>query len=185
MAVGAGLNQGAAAYKFFEGRKQKKKGEKMLDSLQDPNYTIPQEIFENVATSEMMANEGMPAAQKNFYADNIASTQANAIEGFKGRKAGLVGAEVLSEQSNVSNRELLAMDADRRIDNLRYMMDKKNTLADFKNLEFDINVMQPFERNYNYAHALIGAGQQNKVGAVDDYAKSMGSLASGFAAGGA
>ena len=178
--IAGGLNIGMSAGKFFGGLKDKKEGKERLENLDDPFFEIPDEVQENVDLNQQLANEGIQKQEKNFYRDSLKEDEANTISSFQTRKGGMDGAEIVGRNNRLAAKDLLIADANKRLENTRSLIKSKEKMADYKTMQFDINEMQPFERGYNYANALIGSGEQNMYGALSDLTKSTTTLATGL-----
>lgn len=181
MAIIAGGAQAVSSgYKFHQGVKQKKKGEKKLSSLVEAKYRIPDEAFEAERIADNLSKTGLSENSKDFYADQAAKTQVQTIRSGVGRKGGTSSAEFADANSRDYLREVMMLDSEKRLENNRLLIEQKNNLVDLRNLEFDINELQPYLREREYAEALIGAGITNKTDAVTEFAGTATSLANGF-----
>lgn len=148
------LETGYGAYQFIQGQKAKK-------GLERPEYEIPEEIKANLSQAELMALEGLPAQQKQEYIENIGRATATGLRGLKTRKAGLAGVEGLAQTETDAYKQLLGMDVAAKRQNIQNLMSQRETMAGFKERQFDINKMQPYLQKYGEAQAMIGAGAQN------------------------
>ena len=145
-------------------------GASKLKNLNRPTYTVPEEIKKNLSESELMALEGLPAEQKQQYIQNIQRSQQTAMKGLETRKAGLAGIPALLQSQNDAFTNLLTMDATQKLQNKMLVQQNRNTLAGYKDKEFDINKMQPYQEKSAEAQALIGSGVQNIFGGLDQAA---------------
>ena len=158
------------------------KGSKLTKSNTRPTYEIPEEIKGKLNNAQMMALEGLPAAQKQNYINNIQRSSQFALNAMNDRKAGLAGLSSLVQNQNDSYNNLLGQDAAARQNNQRYLGAVQSEMAGYRDKAFDINKQQPFIDQANAAAALKGAGIQNIAGglktgesafAQNDYAKAL------------
>jgi hypothetical protein len=164
--IGGGLNLIGGLIKGAQGKKQRKEGRKLLGEAGDPDYTIPGEITQ-------AASEGLPSEQYNNAMKNIQRQQATAISSSQDRRGagGLIGR--IQRSTNDATLGLDSADATARRQNQR-------TLATYKDKAWDWNTRQRFERKYNYAQSLIGAGNQNISNGIDQGVSGVGMGALGL-----
>lgn len=174
MPVTAGLIAGGAnligsIFKGGKARRQRKKGEKLLAEAGDPDYNIPEEITTAAA-------EGLPQQQYDNAMKNIQRQQLMAIKSSQDRRGGLGTVGRIQDNTNNATLNLDSADAQARQQN-------KRTLAQYKDKAWDWNTRQRFERKYNYAQSLIGAGNQNAAAAFDQGIAGIGMGASALIGG--
>lgn len=141
-----------------------------------PTYNIPKEIYDNVATATGAYNAasmyGMPGQgriQNNIAGSQAASNQA-IMQSQQSPAAMLAGLSAVNQ--NTSNAMAnLGADAARfrqsNMDNTRIgMMSAKQALAQYRDREFEINKMKPFQDAMFAQGALRGASQQNLYGSL-------------------
>jgi len=169
IAVGAG----SSFLKSMFGRHQYKKGLREMETLDRPEYVIPEEVAANMTAAELAALEGLPAEQKQAYVENIKGTTANLIgEMPEGLKSG--AASGLLQQQTRAFRELLGMDVAARKQGQQDLAQARLTSAGFKERQFDINQMQPYMQDYMAAQSMMGAGMQNIGGGLQDITQLAG-----------
>ncbi len=175
MPVTAGLIAGGAQligglFKGGKARRQKREGRRLLAEAGDPDYVIPSEITQAAA-------EGLPQQQYDQAMKNIQRQQMQAISGAQDRRGGLASIGKIQDNTNNATLGLDVADAKARQQNQR-------TLAQYKDKAWDWNTRQRFERKYNYAQSLIGAGNQNAAGAFDQAIGGIGMGANALLGGG-
>jgi len=158
---------------------QKRKANKMLKSLQRPNYAIPEEITRSQKMAEMAAQEGLPSAQYAKAMQNIQRQQSNALAGATDRRSALMALPKIQQAANDAALNLDSADAQARMQNQRTLYGVSNTTAGYKNKQFEINKMQPYQEKYQYAQSLLGAGNQNLSSGIDKFLGGAGTLAFG------
>jgi hypothetical protein len=160
---------------FFQRRKAKKE----LAKLKRPEYEIPQEILRSQKMAEQAANEGLPSQQYNQAQQNIQRQQSRAISAASDRRGGLMALPGVQQQANDSLLNLDVKDAQARMNNQQRVYGINSQLAGYKDKAWEINKMQPYERDYNYYQSLLGAGNQNMLAGADKFLGGSGQLAFG------
>lgn len=160
---------------------QKKKANKLLNNLHRPEYTIPNEVMQNQKQAELNARQGLPSEQYQQAMQNIQRQQNRTLQAATDRRGGLLAASAAQQNANDSLLGLDVANAKARLGNQQALYGINNQVAGYRDKAFQINKMQPYQQNYNYAMGLLGAGNQNVTGGID---KLTGSLFGGFGKGG-
>lgn len=150
-----------AGVQAYRGWRQKKKGEKAEAALQRPDYEIPEEVYASLNLAERQALEGLPAEQQKEYVENLQSMQATALSQLSDRKAGLTGIGQTAQTVTEGYRDLLSMEAQARKEGQQMYMQGLENLAGYKDLQYQQNLLQPYQQDLAYARAMQGAGLQN------------------------
>lgn len=163
--VGGLISGASSLLGLIGGIGQKARGRKMLKSLKDPGYVIPEEFQKNLGQAENMARTGLPSQEYNLASTNIQrGTQAglrqlgrmsNPFAGIAGLQRGQSDAFARLDASNAAARR----------QNILGAMGARRELAGQK-----LNQQQYAQQRYmdqvNQANALMGAGQQNTAGSL-------------------
>lgn len=168
--IGGGLVGGIA------GLFQRRKAKKLLKGLQQPQYTIPNEVLKNQKMAEISANEGMASQQYTNAMKGFQRNQASALASAGSRRSALMALPQIQRQTNDAMGNLDSQDAVMRQQNQRALYGINSQVAQFRDKEFDINRMQPYKRDYNYAMGLLGAGNQNIISGADKLLAGAGQL---------
>lgn len=176
--IAGGLVSGVTG--FFQRRKAKKE----LEKLKRPEYSIPNEILQNQKKAEMAANEGLPSQQYNQAMQNIQRQQNRALVGAGGRRSALMALPGIQQQANDQLLNLDVKDAQARMTNQQQLYGINSQVAGYRDKEFNINKMQPYQDNLQYYRSLLGAGNQNLVGGIDKIASGGALLLGGGMGGG-
>lgn len=167
IAGGAGIIGGLI--KGIVGGGQKKQGKKIIKQLGDEQ--VPQELIANQRDSAAMANQGLPSEQYQMAMRNIQRQQLNALRGANDRRGGLAAISALQQGTNDATLGLDSENAQQRIANQRYAMGVNNQVGMFKH--------NMWERKYNYGMGLLGMGNQNLTGGIDQLFGGVGQGAYG------
>lgn len=170
--IASGLLSGVTG--FFQRRQAKK----ALSKLIRPQYEIPNEILENQKKAEMAANEGLPSAQYNQAMQNIQRQQNRALTAASDRRGGLMALPGLQQQANDTQLNLDVKNAEQRLKNQQQLYGINSQVAGYKDKAWNINKMQPYERDYQYNMGLLGAGNQNLLSGADKLLGGSGLLLS-------
>lgn len=152
--AGGGATTTLGAAQLLYGMSQQKKNKR-------PEYVIPEEIGQNLNQAQQQALQGLPEAQKQQYLNNLQQSTAYALQQSSSRKGGLTGIAALNQQNIQGNQNLLAMDAQARMQNQQQLMAKRNQMADYKQQAFQLNSLNPYYEKTAQNQALMGAGMQN------------------------
>lgn len=147
------------------------KGNRLANSMERPNFEIPQEILDNLTDSQMQALRGMPAEQKQQYIDNVMRSQQAALGAMGDRKAGLAGLGGVQQNAIDAYRNMLSMDAQQRQVNEQALQGVRSNVADYKDKQFQVNQLDPYNQTMQAAEAMKGAGIQNMMGGVTSSAQ--------------
>lgn len=163
-AIPAVVQTGTGIYQAYQGNK-------LANSMQRPDYSIPQEVLDNLTDSQIQALRGLPEEQRQQYMDNIMRSAQTSISALGDRKGGLAGMSSVQQQQNDAYKNLLSIDAQKREENERNLQATRNTVAGYRDKEFQTNEMKPFEDTMAAATGMQGAGMQNIMGGVTSGAK--------------
>lgn len=164
----------------IEGFSQRRQARNMLRDIgNQPMYQIPDEILRNQRMAELTAQQGLPSQQYNNAMKNIQRNQAALLAGSMDRRSALMALPKLQQQTNDAYGNLDAQDAMQKLKNQQVLYNVGNTTAQYKTKAFDINQMQPWLRNYDYAMRLKGAGNQNIMGGLDKLVGGIGTAMGG------
>ncbi len=167
-----GIIQGVAGLgQMVMGAIDNKKANKALRNLNRPEYEIPDEVIENVTTSERLALQGLNEEQKILYLENQQQAQQGALNQMKTLGGGARGLSDILRSQNDSNKNLLAMDASARMQNIQAMIQQKSKYADALDNKWSINQYQPYMQERNMYEAMAGAGKQNIFGGLSTIAQ--------------
>ena len=164
--LAAGLVAAPAVAQAGTGIYQAVKGGQLARSMDRPNFEIPQEILDNLTDSQMQALRGMPAEQKQQYIDNVMRSQQAALGAMGDRKAGLAGLGGVQQNAIDAYRNMLSMDAQQRQTNEQALQGVRSNVADYKDKQFQVNQLDPYNQTMQAAEAMKGAGIQNMIGGV-------------------
>ena len=163
-AIPAVVQAGTGIYQTYQGNK-------LANSMERPDYSIPQEQLDNLTDSQIQALRGLPEEQRQQYMENIMRSAQTSISALGDRKAGLAGMSGVQQQQNDAYKNLLSMDAQKREENERNLQATRNTMSEYKDKQFQMNEMQPFKDTMAAAEGLQGAGIFNMTEGVTSGSK--------------
>lgn len=146
---------------------QRRKAKKALSNLHRPEYQIPDEILRSQKMAEQAANEGLPSQQYNQAQQNIQRQQNRAISMAADRRGGLMALPGIQQSANDAFLNLDVKDAQARMSNQQKLYGVLGQTAQYRDKAFDINKMQPYQRDYGYNMSLLGQGNQNLLAGAD------------------
>lgn len=151
----------------INGISQRRQAKRMLRSLQRPQYNIPNEVLQNQKMAEQAAQQGLPSQQYAQAMQNISRQQNQALQASRDRRGGLMTVAQNQQSANDALLNLDVANANARMQNQQTLYGINNQVAGYRDKAFDINRMQPYQRDYQYANSLLGAGNQNIMGGID------------------
>ena len=171
-------------------RKMRKKGEGLEQQAYAgrTDFEIPQEIEQNLALAKNEAF-GKPALQSQL--ENIAASEESANLSAVNRYAtsgadALAAAAGVSQRTSQSRQKAVATGQEVRQQNMQTLYQAGNNLADYRSMQWDLNVNIPFLQRLQFAQQLQGAGYQgqndaiNSIGrGLDDTANTLAKMALG------
>jgi len=131
-----------------------------------PTYAVPQEVQDKLAQNQVNLNArsaGAARANENIFA-NQATTLQNAAQAGGGISNQLLAGAMAQANTNQALGDLSASemeDFQRRLSNLGSV---QSEMGQYRDKEFDINKMQPFQDAAAAKSALIEGGIQNLFG---------------------
>lgn len=166
---GAVIGIGSSLLKGLGGLLQNRKANRLLRSLKDPGYKIPEEFQQNLAKAEQMSKVGLPSQEYNLASTNIQrGTQAGLRQ--LGRMSNpFAGIGSVSRGQSDAFAKLDAQNAAARRQNILQAMGARRELAGQK-LSQQQYAQQRYMDAVNQANALKGAGLQNAFGGLSGIA---------------
>lgn len=156
--VAAGVASATATYQIGSSIYKKQKAKKMMEGNE---YEIPLEAKQNLSDAQRQSLEGLPAEQQRQYLENIQQAQAVSIDAMQDRRGGLVGAAGVQASATEGYKQLLAMESQARVQNQQQLMQQRDVMAGYKDLEWKTNVFDPATEMRKQGDANLGAGIQN------------------------
>ena len=170
-----------AIFKGLQGTKQMAEGELGLAGLKRPKYEMPEEVARALTMRQTaFADPYMPG--QGVMTDRAEQQAANAYA--QSVEAGNPFAAISSIQANsnqalqnigVSSAQYQAQDANNLVQMLQ-------TVAGYRDQEFQMNEFAPYAQKSQEYRDMIGAGNKNMYGAMDQIAGAIGSMGAGMLA---
>ncbi len=188
--IALGISAGLGAIKAFQGASQQRRARRIRRRaqrrLEDNPFRTPTEALQALDSSRIQAS------QSSLPGENILTSQ---IEGAVGsaqqstREAAsspqdIIGAATQNYESLYVNplRNLRVSAAQRQDQNQETYRNQLNNIAQFRQKEWEQNVLLPYQRATQTAGQLASAGQQNTFSGISDIAGGVANfgLAGGF-----
>ena len=161
---------------MYEGDKMYKEGKRLAAETVRPEYEIPPEIAQNLTQAKLRALEGLPAATKQAYVQNIQRSTMTGMEGLQDRGTAVSGASAMLQGEQDAYLKLMGADATTRMEAEGDLGDARLTSARYKDRKFDVNEMQPYEVDYMRAQELMTAGVEYKTSGATQESSDMKSM---------
>lgn len=158
-ALGAGAQVAGAALKLPLAIYQLVKANQLKRNR--PEYDIPDEVMQNQNIAKTMALEGLPAAQYNRAQANIDRNTAFGARTLGSRRAGIAGLSALEQGANDAYANLDAADAAARRQNQGVLMGQNQNVAQYRDKQWQLNELEPWQIDMQAAAAMEGAGINN------------------------
>ena len=149
----AAMQTGTGIYQMYKGNQ--------LSKMERPDYSIPQEVLDNLTDAQVQALRGIPAEQRMQFLQNVARAEQTSLAAMDDRKAGLTGLAGLQQSTNDAYGNLMAQDSQARFNAEQNLQSVRGNVADYRDKEFELNQMNPFLDQMKAAAAMKGAGMQN------------------------
>lgn len=146
--------------------------------MERPTYEIPEEISNQLGLRQQLLNARMPGAQD--LERNIMQSQAQSM--YNAQQAGGDSASLLAAGAatqggtNRAMRDLQIREAQDYENRVRGLESAQNTMAGFRDKEFQMNEMQPYMEASATRSGLIEGGIQNISSALGDTSARLGKM---------
>jgi hypothetical protein len=133
-----------------------------------PQYTMPGEYQQNLASAQMRAAGGLPSASRQLAEQQMARGTAAGLTKLQDRNMVATGVAGLAQAQSDQANKLAAMDADARLKGDLQVADARVAIAGAKDKQFAIK-QQDYLRRAQANSELMSAGIQNIIGAGQAY----------------
>lgn len=174
--VSAAIGAGSALYGVGKSIAQSSKANSIDANNHRPDYTIPDEMKQNVAMAKHMAQIGLPQQQYNNQMNGILGNQAAAIGSLSNSANPGANLAAIVRQGDAATGNLNAQDAAARQNNQRYAIAQNAQLGQQQLAAQQYNKFDKYTENYNQSAALKGAAGQNMQNGINGLAQSAGAL---------
>ena len=165
----AAIALGSTIYQGISGYNQAQKGKDLMSSLTRPTYQTPNEIYGNLnlAKSAFLDNR-LPGESTAL--NRLQGSTSSAVQ--QAQQYGRTPAEIMAAitgadaNQNKGITDLATQGAQYHLGAQHDYQQALQTLAQYKDQEFNINKLQPYNQDRQYAQDLIGAGNKNLNGAI-------------------
>jgi hypothetical protein len=153
------------------------KGKKLAKQNEFPDEAVNQNIIQNSAEADQMAQTGMPQAQYKNQQQAINTNQAGAVRLLANGNMPNSSLSSLTRAGNDATATLNSQDAVDRQQNQRFAIGQRGLLANEQNRVWDWNKRQRYLQNARAAAEYMRSGSQDISGALDNVS-SIGQIAS-------
>ncbi len=145
-----------------------------------PQYEIPDEYKNILTDAQLQASEGLPAAQKQQYIENVVRGQQGAIQGIASRKGGLQGLGALEQRGQDAYKQLLAGDVAARQNNRGQLNNARQLYGQGQEKQFLLNKLYPWQQNDALRQSYSDAAFENfNTGITDIKNTVLGAVSGG------
>lgn len=174
---------GGAVVGLISGEGKKKKRDAAAAAVHRPDYQIPQEVFQNQAMYQAMANSSRVPGQSQIE-NNINQNTSQALNA--SQKAAGSSADALAAVGNIqqnANNEfgkLGIAGAQLQLANKDKLAQANNDVADYRQQAFDYNQNQPYQIAFAQNQKLQDQNRQDNQNTTNDVQQLSFSLSNGY-----
>lgn len=179
-----GIALGGSIIKGAKARKQRKRGEKLQREAEArrTDYRIPQEVIDN---QKMARNEAFAEPAIVRYMEEAAQReQANNLSAVNRYSASSADALAAAAGVNATTGQRMADAAitgeQVRHQNMGALYQANNQLADYRTMQWDVNVNMPYLQRMQFAQDMQSAGRAGENQAINDGIGSLMQITSSF-----
>lgn len=181
--IGAGVAGAGSIFNIVSGAIQAGKGRKILNSAVLPTYTRPTETSQAMAIAKNnYFGTGMPGAQE--LQDRLGSSAANAYD--NSLQVAGSGGDALDAISKINYNQdqqlnqIQQQQAAYKLQQEQEYLQQLGIGAGYTDKEFDLNKLTPYRNKIAQGQALIGAGNTNVGGGVNQLTSLGAGLATNY-----
>lgn len=166
-----------AIVKTIGGTKQMAEGEIGLAGLNRPEYKMPEEVARALTMSQVAYGDPYMPGQ-GVMTDRAEQQAANAYS--QSIEAGNPFAAIANIQGNSQNalQNIGVASANYQAQDMNRLMQMLQTVAGYRDTEFQMNKFAPYAEKSQEYRDMIGAGNKNFYGGLDQIAGAVGNLGS-------
>lgn len=146
------------------------KGAQTLKNAKRPEYQIPDEIKQNLTDAQLSEIEGLPAAQRNKYIQDIQRNQAAVLKSSGDRMGGISGLGGIADASNQAMGNIFMQDVMARQQAKNRLSQARTEMAGYRDKAYKLNELDPYLNKMQEGQALVGAGTTNAMDAFQSVA---------------
>lgn len=180
LAIGIGLMAAAGAAKSIHGANQAKQGRRMAAQNIRPEFEIQPEFIDNQALAASLAQSGLPESSLQYYTSNLERGLSSGTSAMLQAGGGPNAVSGLFDQYQQGLSGIAAADAQAKVNNIRYFIDRNRDLAEQRTMQWSLNKYEPYKDTARTAAQLQATGTENIFSGVSQIGSS---LASGSKAG--
>ena len=143
------------------------KGAQTLENAKRPEYQTPDEVKQNLTDAQLSEIEGLPAAQRNKYIQDIQRNQAAVLKSSGDRMGGISGLGGIADASNQAMGNIFMQDVMARQQAKNRLSQARTEMAGYRDKAYKLNELDPYLSKVQQGQANLGAGLQNLMGAAD------------------
>jgi len=160
------------------GAVQRNKAKKAYEGMENLDYT-KSAAYGNAQVSENMAGrfaqEGLPQESLNLYQDQANRTVSSGISSIGSLRSGVSGVAGLASTVLDSNRQIMAMDSNQRLQNREKWFNTRDNLMSQQQKAFDYEMGYDLLERSRYLSEMAGGREQFNQG-LNNIAGGLGNL---------
>lgn len=180
--IGAVVAVGSAAYGVISSSSQKNKAKEKQRQLEkeqselEARDRLPDELVRNQELARLRSKTGLPAEQYAIAQKAINRQQSKILKGASDRKMGLNLLATVDDATNRAQSNLDYQSSQARLDNEKALMGINTQVANWKTAKANRDLSR-WQNEYDYARAVEGSANQNRVNSVMAGMNALGLIA--------
>lgn len=177
--AGAAVAAGIGLYKIFQGAKAKKEAKRNAARLQQPNYQVQNEYFQNRNIAEANATQGYTGAARDYLTNQNNQGLGSGITAITSSGGSSNDIAKLYSAYLRSTNQTAAQDSQMQLGNIERYREANTAVAGQRNIGWSLNERQPYEtkrkefrQDAAIADANINEGMNTVGGAISAYGTS-------------
>ena len=152
---------------LLQGTQQRRQARQLERQNIRPVYNQSPALRQNQMIAQQMASVGLPDQVYNNQLNNIQQNLSTGLRQLGSRANTAFNVNSLVRSTNQATANLNAQDAQARQQNLQTLMNVNNQVANDDRYAFNVNELQPYQRNVQNIQSARRAGIQNQFGALN------------------
>lgn len=171
--AGLGVSLLSNGIKAISGWNQLKDAREIAKNAVRPQYNIEDEYYDNVDIAGNLAQSGLTQESKDFYSTQADRGLSSSLDALMATGGGINSVSKAYDTYLQGNNRIASEDADRRIANIKNLMDQKSILAGQKTQQWAINEYEPYKDKMRAATQGAESGRQNIFNGISGVASGL------------
>lgn len=177
LVAGLGISLLSNAIKGVSSWGQLQDARELAANTTRPQYDIEDEYYDNVDIAGNLAQSGLTQEAKDFYGGQADRGLSSSLDALMATGGGINSISKAYDTYLQGNNRIAVEDSERRIANIRSLMDQNSVLAGQKTQQWAINEYEPYKDTMRAAAQSAEAGRQGLFSAASGVASGLANYA--------